>query len=156
MPTHKNDRARRSQRRTPTSTWRPDGPITRGNRAGSGYPAARFDEAMLTPLMPIEVLATLRIRVSKKRDSGPEGPKHREWNKRYRASLGKKLVELGFSKKIIKQILDEYADATEKTFKGDKKAMLKFIVKWLTKLLKVKGAIEQEYKEEGAAPKWGD
>jgi hypothetical protein len=106
-------------------------------------------------LMPVELTTVLGLRRrSKPKDRGPEGPKHKDWNKRYRKSLGKKLKKLGLTKDTIKTILDEYREATIKTFKGDKRAMAKFVAKWLLLLINVKGAIRAEYKEEGAAPKW--
>jgi hypothetical protein len=130
------------------------GPGGRGNSGGAGFPPVAFNAEVFAALLPVEVIATLRLK-AKKKAQGPEGPKHKEWNARYRKSLGLKLKKLGFKKTIIAQIFKEYAEATVETFKGDKKAMGKFILKWLFMLIKVRGAIKQEYKEEGPAPKWG-
>ena len=126
-------------------------------KLGSGYPAmTAVNPDVLFPVLPVEVIVTLRLKALGKKGKGPEGPKHKAWNAKYQKSLAKKLKKLGISKKMIRQIIKEYLVAAAKTLRGDRTAMAKWVAKWILMLIRVKRAIEQEYKEEGAAPKWGE
>ena len=89
-------------------------------------------------------------------DRGEEGPKHKEWNKRYQESLAKKLKAAGFSKNEIQKIIQEYLRCLRVVRNRGLflLCMIWFIIKQINRLWVAKKCILAEYKDEGEPPPW--